>query len=119
MDQEFDSIDEASFDADMAADVLERLAQIALDDAGPAPWIAGRSPVVTASAGLLRDSKTWLERNSSSFDSFPGDAVLAAHEQNADMLRQDFVAALRGTAIVIIQIGRLIEHRAIRGGSSG
>ncbi len=100
------------FDALTAAEVLEKFAQLTLDRfASNAVLEAACEPILVAGALLLRDAKQWLDQHLTPYDCFAGDAVLDAHATESAVHVENFVSALRSTAIELIQVRKLLEYR--------
>jgi len=99
------------FDALTAAEVLEKFAQLTLDRFASNAVLEGREPILVAGALLLRDAKLWLDQHLTPYDCFAGDAVLDAHAKESAVHVENFVSALRSTAIELIQVRKLLEYR--------
>ena len=105
---------QARFDVRTAVDVLEKLAQIAADSGGCERQLEPAAPIVAAAAGLLVDAKAWLEKQEKGLhilEAFPGEVVLVAHSKSGPMDLDTLVAALRSTAIALVQMGKLRDLR--------
>jgi len=73
------------------------------------------APIVAAAAGLLVDAKAWLEKQEKGLhilEAFPGEVVLVAHSKSGPMDLDTLVAALRSTAIALVQVGKLRDLRS-------
>ena len=106
---------QARFDIPTAVDVLEKLAQMAADSVGFRRQLEPGDPIVAAAAGLLVDAKMWLEtqdRQPATLQAFPGEVVLVAHSKSRPMDLDALVAALRSTAIALVQVGKLRDLRS-------
>ena len=101
----------ARFDAETAAEVLHKFAQIAWERFENSPMLEPSEPIVVAGALLLRDAKLWLDQHLTPYDCFAGDAVLDAHAKESAVHVENFVSALRSTAIELIQVRKLLEYR--------
>ena len=103
---------EMRFDLETAEQVLERLAELASDQAKRNDRLAPDAPILTACAGLVRDVKRWLARHRTPIDGFAGDRVLDAYDGKATIAPAELAEILRTTAQEIGQVRGLLDRES-------
>ena len=102
------------FDAHIAAEVFEELAQMASEQCESRRLLDAGEPLFAAGALLLQDAKRWLEQHLTPYDAFAGDSIIDAHANRSPTDVGSFVAGLRATAIGLIQVATLCDYRMCR-----
>jgi hypothetical protein len=105
---------EQPFEPRAAADVMQKLVETIMSEQPSRGVLAVDAPVVAAAANLLREARLWLEDHDSPFEPGSLELFLGARSRGSLLAVQSLVAALKSTAIELIQVERLVEHRSYR-----